>query len=508
MTDGEQRPSLFSIHVDDVVIQRIFESLEGEVATLIEKVRSLQDDIQTRSTKEELDNLASSVTTLSQNSDNFVERIDKELVQFTDKFTKEVNEAKAFVRDQISEATFSINNVIRAQNALIEEKVFEMTKPTFEFTTMKADVARLKEENAELKAQISDITTFFSSFMGKKGDGDEGRVKKTLHQIIDEALAGDRESIAVLVQRQELNEETMKKMDAKFHRTFGDFDDQFPLWGKGEKKSFADKPKLPVMGNPKTFLDYFSWLMEFGPNCQKIFNAFYHQIVSLSNSVYDKVERERNMDQLENSLQLINNMRGELDALREDHVGKGQLELLSSEVDTLRDEIVSKDDLEVLKRRIDEIQSNDVQKETIEEYVNGIQRKVTSMVNEALEDLRNREFPMEMKRQEERVDDMMAGTVGYVQERPTLRDGDGLPAIAAVTPRGKAAFNMIYGETPTSQYSGSGKPASSRVVVKRKEQIEELGKQPRKAVKPPSRIQFPGELQRPQTAHANFRPFV
>ena len=502
MADAEQRPSLFSIHVDDVVIQRIFQSLENEVATLIQKVKSLEEDVVTRSTKEELSTLASSVTDISHNANTFSERIDEELLRFTDKFTKEVNDAKTFVRDQIAEATFSVNNVIRAQNALIEEKVFEMTKPTFEFTTMKADVARLKEENAELKAQISDITTFFSSFMGKSGE--DGRVKKTLQQIIDEALAGDRENIAVLVQRQQLNEETMKKMDATFHRAFGGFDDQFPLWKKGEKKSFADKPKLPVMGNPKTFLDYFTWMMEFGPNCQKTFNAFYHQIVSLSNSIYDKTETERNLDQLENSLQLINNMRGELDALREDHVGKNQIELLSSEVDTLRDEIVSKSDLETLKKQIDELQSNNMQREVLDDYMNQLQSQVTSIVSSAVEELRTTDAPAVVRRGEARDEDSGAEQPVYSAERQITREADGLPAIAAVTPRGKAAFNMIYGDTQ----GGHGKPASSRVVVRRKEQIEEMGKQPRRAVKPPSRIQFPEEKpQRPQTAFTSFRPF-
>ena len=57
-----------------------------------------------------------------------------------DSFKKFTDEASKKVKEQKYETTLSINSVIHAQNVLIEKKVFEMTKSTFEFNEMKNSV--------------------------------------------------------------------------------------------------------------------------------------------------------------------------------------------------------------------------------------------------------------------------------------------------------------------------------------------------------------------------------
>ena len=44
---------------------------------------------------------------------------------------------------------------------------------------------------------------------------------------------------------------------------------------------FSDKLKLPKLKNPKTFIDYFKYLIDFMPHCHKIIKCFHEEISNI-----------------------------------------------------------------------------------------------------------------------------------------------------------------------------------------------------------------------------------
>ncbi|OHT03807.1 hypothetical protein TRFO_01494 [Tritrichomonas foetus] len=431
---------------------------------------------------DEVKSLQKYVTDFESLTNHNIQEIKENHLLFKEDISERVDTLRIYVKDQVSECTFSVNNVARAQNALIEEKIFQLSRPTVEFEKLQREVMKIKQKNKDIISSTTKITNFFASFVG-----DDDGAPITLDQFVDRALQEVRDQVDNLETTQLKNEERFSKADFYFKRLFGfdeNVDFHFPNWEKAEKITIDGKPKLPVCNDPATLIDYLEYLMKFAPAVQKAISAFYHQICALSNSIYDHEEKEVSFEHLQNKLDLIDQLESDVTHLKNSAISQEQIDYFTSACEELSQQKLGNDELSFVKKQLLQIKNEIVPKREIDQVLSELKEDVDHMVADAITDLKENVdflFQDQIQNQSQYHHDS--------QFQPKVDDSS-LPAIAAVTPRGTASHKMMYKQAPST----------TRVIVPKKEEIEEVGRHNRRIQKTASRVNVPLEAIPQQTS--------
>jgi predicted nuclease with TOPRIM domain len=510
LPEGVQK-SLLSIQVDDFIIQRVFKTMDDQVKILTMEVRDLREQVAERPTREELDGCLTKVDSLLQTIEAFTSRIDGSVNDLSNRFISLLEESRTHVKTEVSNAIFSVNAIVRAQNAMIEERVFTLSRPPVEFTSILADIDRIKRDNAGFRGQIEEVTSFFQSLLGTDSIED-GKAKRSLAEIVAGQTDSDRQRIAALESERAQFNERFHRIDATLFRVFGGMEERFPQWQVADEKSFSEKPKLPVLEKPRSFLDYFKFLVNFAPNVQQLFNTYYHQICSLCNSLYDRQERNHDYESIQRSLVNIEDMKDEIrkmkdevEILKQPRPEAEKLQQLSAELDELKSSTARKSDFMQCEAQMDEFREALAKLRTPQMFS---PHRSPIIGQGTLESSRSDLGPATIYRFDSPIIDLQPSlamseqtvdetTFASVSEReksiaarsaslPRLQAPEQPSAVVAVTPRGVASHRVMFGDSS----SADKRPSSTRVVARRREQIEEPGKVPRR-IHRPTVVQIP-----------------
>lgn len=360
-----ERKSLFSIQVDDLIIQRIFKTLEDEICKIRIDITDIQAKVSEKAEKNDLVALKMDLREYKEKSSLFRDKVEGDLLLFHEDLNTTISDAKKYVRDQITEATVSLNGVVRAQNAIIEERIFQLSRPDSEITHLLTDFERIKRVNTTLSEKLSNIESFFSSFLNDPRDSN-----KTLPEIISHYFDPEREQIKKIEQHQKQSDERIQEIENDINSIVGSKEIIFPEVVKAEKHQFQDKPKLPPIPVANSYTDYFQYMMTAFPVLQKILSSFYHQIVGLSNSVYDQAERETSQEDLERALLDLTNTIADVRELKENQnkfdeitsqiekvkTSQQNLNEMMSELNKLKEITMSKNEVEdEIKKAVSEV---------------------------------------------------------------------------------------------------------------------------------------------------------
>lgn len=385
---GEHKP-LFSIQVDDIIIQHIFKSLEDQIRTLKFDVENLQVQMKDKSDKNEVVELKNAVNYVKEKTFTFTDKVDTTIESFQKHLNSAIKEAKDFVQDQVSDGIMSVNNVVRAQNALIEEKVFQLSKPAVEVTHAIADVDRIKQENKDIRDKFAGINQIISAFVGEDFNSQN---LKTLPQIIIETIQPEIDSIQNLEIKSTKLDNRLKTCEQSIYKMVGSTDILLPISTKAPKHSFHEKPKLPKLTEVNSYTDYFEYIAKFVPILQRILSSFYHQVVSISNTVYDQVERNTAQEELEKSMRQITDMVADIRELKEN---QSQVDKLSSKVD---DVIIQQDSLGDLSAQLTELKESMITKNDVNCQIDQAIADLTQKIDHMKTEL-NDKFQQELQQQ-------------------------------------------------------------------------------------------------------------
>jgi hypothetical protein len=201
------------------------------------------------------------------------------------------------------------------------------------------------------------------------------------------------------------------------------------------------------------------FLVEFAPAVQQALSSYYNEICTLSNSVYDKELRDRNLDGLEDAMEDIQSMK--------------------EVVRALRDSSLSKNDIASVERGLSDVRSN-VSECCRQSDLDEIRRAIEELKAQRRADLPSIRLPGSGD------DDggSRSSDLDVQSARSLSRSGDweGDPAVAAVTPRGKASHTMMFGDGP-----GSSRPGS-----RKRDLIDDPARPPRRVPKA-AKVQLPGD---------------
>lgn len=364
-----ERKSLFSIQVDDLIIQRIFKTLEDEICKIRIDITDIQAKFSEKAEKNDLVALKMDLREHKEKYSLFNEKMESDLLSFHEHLNTTISETKTYVRDQINETTVSLNGVVRAQNAIIEERIFQLSRPDSEMAHIIADFERIKRSNTVLSDKLSNIESFFSSFLNNPRDSN-----KTLPEIISHYFDPEREKIRNIELHQKQSDSRIQQCEENINHIVGSDEIVFPSAVKAEKHQFSEKPKLPPLPTPKSYTDYFQYMMTAFPVLQKILSSFYHQVVGLSNSVYDQAERETSQEDLERALQDLTDIIADVRELKE---SQNKLDTLSSKIEEINSSQPIIDDIQSEIKKLKEITISRTEvDEEIKKAVSGVVEQI------------------------------------------------------------------------------------------------------------------------------------
>ncbi|EAY08584.1 hypothetical protein TVAG_191070 [Trichomonas vaginalis G3] len=378
------RKSLFSIQIDDVVIQRVFQKLQDEVTALEFQVKQLKDDVATKPSRQEISVISKTVDILKEDNTSFKESISKELHSFKMDFTSQFSANKESTKKELTDAIFSINSVVRAQNALIEEKVFELTKPTFEFNEMRAAVSDVKTSHAQVMNELKRLQLSFAHVM--EVNSFEEFEGWSLTKAIHLATEGDRSDIKMIQAQINTLSNRIENAEAVARKICRNPNDPLPQWIKSPKYDLKAKPQIPRISTATSFIDYFEYLMQFAPAVQKVLNGFYHQFTILSNQVWENNgEREIPKD---NDTRL-KEMEDVIEELKLKAISKAELSQIKDEIAELKGIEIPRLKLNKISSRLDELSDKVATIDTFDEKIDSMQKNFESIIHSAMREVQS-----------------------------------------------------------------------------------------------------------------------
>ena len=443
---GQQ--SLFSIQVDDVVIQRIFAGLQNEIAKLQKEVSELREDVYSKPSRKEVSVLSHMMEEIKKDNDDFAAEIRHQVSSFNTDFSSQLKETKDYAKKEVTDAIFSINNVVRAQNALIEEKIFELTKPTMEFTEMKHSVASVKSSHEMIELEMEKIRKAVAKVLEVKSFDDINDLNLT--KVIQNATQADRDNIAQAETKMESLSQRIETAESVMMKICRNPNTPLPQWQTVPKYELKEKPKLPQLTAGTTFYEYIEYLMLLAPSIQKVLTGFYKEITALSNRIW---ESQANGNETGG---------GTTSSFTDD-----QIRSLMEDVDELKLKAISRSELTELKDEVASIKGTDIPKLKLNKLTNDLEllsAKLASIdgIDEKIESMQ-KTFDTALSKA---IRDVQSAAVSPGITPRALIGGNNLPAKTSVTPRGNQAHKIIYGELPPTSAQYPTRHADTRLERK------------------------------------------
>lgn len=421
----------FSMQDIDPGLRRLILEMSDNVKALTENVSNLKKELVDRPTREEYNNLLKTVEILKGISNNGNEGVQNELEDTKNEINKMLIEFRKNLKNEMDDTILSVNKVVRAQNTLIENKVLEMTKPSFEFNEMRVAVNNVKTQNEEIRQNLVQHQTFLESMSGEKIEH-SGEPKRTLQKVMEDFSENDRQRISQLELDSIKLGTRIEKLESSLYKVIELGKMELPEYVSAPKQSITKKPKLPKLLHPKTFADYFVYIMEVVPLIQKYLSCYQKEIVLIgqcARDTEDSMSRKAEFNE----------------AAFSDYVKQEELDRVKEVVADMKTHVATKNDLKVLERDIRQVREQCIDKEEFDSAVNMLQSSVGRIEQSSTLELKKLHLSM----------------IEAKKQIPTT------PAYTEVKPRGSQSFRTIYNDSSdlkTSARSIESVPTSRSVV--------------------------------------------
>ena len=278
---------LFSIQVDDVLVQEIFQKLSEQIAEQKREIEELKKELRSRPTLEEFAKLSDIVTEIqtehNASKSNLSQTFDA-VYSSLDERTRSINE---LVQRKTNEMLFAVNAAIRSEMEKLgyEPQITEDMLKTV--GDLKLNYAKALQKIDDLKDAIVKIA---ASFQGSARVG--GLSSKNAAECIRAAAERDRKNLADLKAQME-----------KFKTEFDTFRDTFemtlpmaqygaPPWNTGVTYNRNKKPALPSSPQSTSVYEYFNYMGRAFPYIEAVLREFHSYLQQLDATCEQKADRE------------------------------------------------------------------------------------------------------------------------------------------------------------------------------------------------------------------------
>lgn len=277
---------LFSIQVDDVLVQEIFQKLSEQIADQRREIDELKKELKARPTVEEFVALSEAVNKIqseySASSSSFSKTVDAFYTSLNEK-TKGINE---LVQQKTNEMLFAVNASIRSQMEMIENSP-KMTQDALEsIHDLKLKYSKALQKIDDLKDSVIQIAAAF--------DGSpkvEGLDSRNAYSCIKAAAERDRRNLAQMKSEMENFKGEFNTFKETFEVTLPFSKYGYPQWQKGVIYNRSKKPTFPAEPKGTSVYEYINYMGKTFPYIQAVLRELHSYVQQVDATVEQKTDR-------------------------------------------------------------------------------------------------------------------------------------------------------------------------------------------------------------------------
>lgn len=286
---------LFSLEVDDVLIQHLFQKFSEQLKQQSEEIAYLKAELNNRPKMEDFLNLSQAVVTLQKQCNDSSDVLSETVKKFKSSLESRQETINDYVNSKLNEMLFSVNAAIRSELEALDKTPASTQQAIDEVHEMKLKVAKMSQKLDDVKDTVIQMAAAYDGTM--KID----RLKrKTVPSCVRVAATRDRNQI----QQNADDIDKMKKQFEEFTTTFNRIlpyaDRDFPQFAKGCTYSRNEIPKFPEYPYVYSFNDFASYTAKVIPLTESILRELHSYIKQLDATLRAKLDqREYNVNQNE-----------------------------------------------------------------------------------------------------------------------------------------------------------------------------------------------------------------
>lgn len=277
---------LFSIQVDDVLVQEIFQKLAEQIAQQNKEIIELREQLKNRPTLDDFARMTEAVQQIRNDYTASSSKLSNTVNSFYDSLNERTNSINDLVQQKTNEMLFAVFKAIEGRMDQLEATP-KMTKDAIDMITeAKLDMQKSNQKIDELSDIVVQMAAAF--------DGTprvEGLKSKTAASCIRNAAERDRQTIADLSARFQEFTKDFLQFKKKFDEVLPVDTHGFPQFAKNPVYNRSDAPSFPFFPIVSNVFDYFKYIGKVMPYIQSVLREIHAYMCQIDAAVQQKTDR-------------------------------------------------------------------------------------------------------------------------------------------------------------------------------------------------------------------------
>lgn len=286
---------LFSLEVDDVLIQHLFQKFSEQLKQQSEEIETLKSELANRPKMEDFLNLSQAVVSLQKQCNDSSDVLSETVKKFKSSMDSRQNSINDLIQSKLSEMLFSVNAAIRSELEALDKTPVSTQEAIDEVHDMKLKVAKMSQKLDDVKDTVIQMAAAYDGTMKV-----DRLSRKTVPACVRVAATRDRNQL----QQNTDDIDKIKKQLEEFSQTFNRIlpygDKEFPQFAKGVTYSRSDIPKFPDYPYVYSFNDFAQYTAYVIPLTEAILREMHSYVKQVDATLRSKLDqREYNVNQNE-----------------------------------------------------------------------------------------------------------------------------------------------------------------------------------------------------------------
>lgn len=279
---------LFSLEIDDVLIQQIFQRFAEQIKSQSEEISFLKKELENRPKMDDFVNLSEAVVSLQKQTTHSSEVLENTVKDFKASMNERSESINQMMQTRLNEMLFSVNAAIRGELEMLDKSPMPTKQTLDDVNNLKLNFAKMNQKVDEIKDTIIQMAAAF--------DGEiniDKLSKKTVPSCIRCAANRDRTKLDENIEAVKRLKERIDSFEETFDRVLPYQDHSFPQFNNRDynydRKQSPTFPPLPQ--SVTSFDDFASYVSNVIPIIQTSIRGIHGYVSNLDAAVKSKVDK-------------------------------------------------------------------------------------------------------------------------------------------------------------------------------------------------------------------------
>ena len=287
---------LFSLQVDDVLIQELFKNFAAQIKNQQEEIDFLKTELKNRPKMEDFVNLSEAVISLQKQANDSSIELRTTVHDFHSSIEQRSQTFNQLLQTKVNDMLFSVNAAIRGELEALEKTPVNTKQAIDDVHNMKLQVSKMEQKLDDLKETVIQMAAAYDGNMRF-----DTLSRKTVPSCVGNAASKDRARIDENANNiKEIGEKVDKFIDT-FNRILPYQDTQFPQFNNKTVYNRKDVPSYPPLPNVSSFDDFSAYVCNVIPLMQNVSRELYNYITQVDAKVNITLEK-KTFDSFQNEI--------------------------------------------------------------------------------------------------------------------------------------------------------------------------------------------------------------